>query len=657
MKLREAGDLIRRLNNLVSNGGASRSLTLITIKRDFLTNRQQTTLNEIVTRYERSFRSDEPSSWVRNTIIFLEALEDFCTPRGLLELGYDTKTAEHWYTRMASSLTECVAHPATTINHDQLFEICKRKFIIDYIFSASGYRSTAHFAAIIGATDDGGLRIPETKLAILLAFISINDLLDEALELALRQEPNILLCLMLGWLNQRAVFTPKGERFRSKLLVSGHLIENAVLTDSQVQYAINGWMYSTYAESPQKHSIKSSLNVLLHRLLTNAGISPPMPTYSGQKKPRLLVIHERFLSVHAMFRCYAPLIEPLKDYFEMSAMVEEEHIDDVAMALFDGVYKLEKGTKSIPTLVNAIQKIAPDVIYFPSLGMSHWTVLLAQLRLAPIQVMTHGHPATSMSPEIDYVYLNSADEGLAALQSEKVLVGDAPGVFAPHVDLPENLPKIAPPTDREVRIAVNSKVMKLSARLMTVCKRLVKESEIPIKFAFFPGERGLLFDGLVQAIKAEIPDAEVLPYCGYEEFLDQLAECDMALAAFPFGNTNSTVDTCLLGLPTVVHYGQESASQTDALVITTAGFPEWLICETDDEYFNAALELARSRDKRQSITKNMNRAEVYSRLFSTQAPDQADRRFADMLWYVYEHHENLKSQPKRIIRHSEVVGA
>ena len=185
--------------------------------------------------------------------------------------------------------------------------------------------------------------------------------------------------------------------------------------------------------------------------------------------------------------------------------------------------------------------------YYPSLGMSHWTVLLAQIRLAPIQFMTHGHPATSMSPQIDYVYLNEICGDHNTLHSEKVLMGPSLLNFDAHNELPKELPSLVAPSDREVRVAVNSKVMKLSSRLMDVCARLHENAAQKVRFSFFPGERNLYFDGLTAAIRSRLPSADVIPYVSYEQFLNEMCKCDMALSAFPFGNTNSTVDTSLSG--------------------------------------------------------------------------------------------------------------
>ena len=144
-------------------------------------------------------------------------------------------------------------------------------------------------------------------------------------------------------------------------------------------------------------------------------------------------------------------------------------------------------------------------------------------------------------------------------------------------------------SDREVRIAVNSKVMKLSWRLLQICKRIEREASVPVRFSFFPGELHANLDGLHAAIQSQLPSAAIVPYVAYDKFLEEMCRCDLALAAFPFGNTNSTVDTCLLGLPTVVHFGPESPAQTDWLVMRTAGLPAWLVCDNDEDYFQSAL--------------------------------------------------------------------
>ena len=68
--------------------------------------------------------------------------------------------------------------------------------------------------------------------------------------------------------------------------------------------------------------------------------------------------------------------------------------------------------------------------------------MLAGLRLAPLQLMAHGHPATSMWETIDFAYVNDLQGDPASLHSERLLIGNNTAVFEPHSDLPVELPKL-----------------------------------------------------------------------------------------------------------------------------------------------------------------------------------------------------------------------
>ena len=547
--------------------------------------------SDFVLTYERALRDSPQSDWYEASITVLDGVFRLAFKKGLAESGVKVVTREHWYTRLAAALTVYITSSDTRITIDQLSAICRRKQVVAYIFNASGYRNMRHVLPLIGRQIGDDVQVPVERLPVFFAFVGLDDINDDLMSLALQQSPDVLLTLMLGWLNQRAVLTEQGEKNRGLLLQSGSLVETAKLSDSHIEQVVNAWMYCSYASTSRKHSVKKSLNRLMSDLMSDAGITVSEPAIETRSKPRVVVIHERFIEQHAMYRCYAPSISALKEKFELIAIADEEWIDEASDHIFDEVIRIEDKIKNIASLARLVQKLKPNLVYYPSLGMTHWTVMLAQLRLAPIQIMSHGHPGTSMSPVIDYAYVCELEGDLAAIHSERLLVGSRYATFAPHSGLPKKLPPLISPSDREVRVAVNSKVMKLSHRLLQICRRLVDESTVPVRFSFFPGERGLFYDGLVPAIKAQLPGANVEPYIDYDTFLRAMCKCDVALAAFPFGNTNSTVDTCLLGLPTVAHFGPESPAQSDKLVLTTAGFPEWLIAATDDEYFDKAFRL------------------------------------------------------------------
>lgn len=614
------------------------------------------TFDGFVTRYELALRDNDPTTWYESTIEVIDAVQRHCATTGLAESKIARSTREHWYTRLAAALTAFITSPTVSLSLEQLSAVCKRKQSIAYIFSASGYRSMKHLIPLLGDHKGKEIRIPRDRSVVLFAFVGLDDIPAPMMQLALQQAPDILLILMLGWLNQRAILTEQGEKNRGLLLKSGKAVESAKITDALIDQIVNAWMYSSYASIPTKHDIKASFNVLLSGLMAEVGLVAEPVKRAKKKRPTIVVIHERFIQQHAMYRCYAPSLKMLKQKFHLVAIAEDQWIDKASDDIFDEIHHLAEGTKKIVELVRLVQNQKPDLVYYPSLGMSHWTVMLAQLRLAPIQIMSHGHPGTSKSPVIDYVYMCELEGDLAALHSEKILLGSKYGAFEPHSNLPSELPSLIAPSDREVRVAVNSKVMKLSHRLIDICERLIANAKVPVRFSFFPAERGLYFDGLVEAITARIPEATVAPYVDYNTFLSEMCKCDLALAAFPFGNTNSTVDTCLLGLPTIANFGPESPAQTDRMVLETAGFPDWLVARSDEEYYDKALQLINDPELRCGILKDVTRSSVRQRLFKMAALHEETDPFADMFWFVYENHEALQQSSERVFHYQDVLG-
>ena len=583
----------------------------------------------------------------------LEELILFTNKGGLRERGNSPRICENHYTRFCAAFSVYLVSTTEAVSSDQLDYFCKRKQTLAYCFAASGYRTMGYLQRLLAKDVNGKLQIEARRVPLLLAVIDLDSLTDDLIEQAVAQPPEVLLKLVVGWLGQRAVMTEKAETNRTKILSLGPAIEHAQITDNDILPIVNSWMYCSYAEVSSKNQIKSYFNKLLKKRLDEAGVIPRAVTYIRKDRPKLLVIHERFNTHHAMYRCYAPSIRDLSQYFELVALVEEKHINAEGEALFDSVLKLDP-IPPIDQIVKLIGQIGPDMIYYPSIGMAHWVIMLAAMRLAPIQLMSHGHPASSMFPNIDYAYVNDLEGEWAHLHSEKLLVGNNIATFSPHEALPLDLPQIPEPSDRVVRIAVNSKVMKLSYRLLKICQRISENAKYPIRFSFFPGERHLLFDGLVAAIQAQLPEADVIPYVGYETFISEMAKCDLALAAFPFGNTNSTVDTCLLGMPTVAHFGLETSAQSDKLVLNTAGFKDWLVCETDEEYYKTALSLVNDPALRSSALNGLDRATIRNNLFKD-APEDEDNPFADVIWWAYNNHPKIQATDRKVFHHRDIL--
>ena len=106
----------------------------------------------------------------------------------------------------------------------------------------------------------------------------------------------------------------------------------------------------------------------------------------------------------------------------------------------------------------------------------------------------------------------------------------------------------------------------------------------------------------------------------------------------------------------MAHYGDDTASQTDALVLKAAGYPEWRICKTDQSYFDTAMSLILDVEKRLSVAENISQAEVQQKLFKLNAEDSRDATFADLFKYVYENHSSMQKSSERVFSSAVLLG-
>lgn len=612
-----------------------------TAKSDTAEPKKEVPFNELVETLEKRIQSGDGDPLE----LILQALIDTgnnLKDVGLRHRGIGEASITHHYTRFASVITHVITTYEEAVPLQRYEAICWRKQDISYIFAVSGYRGMAHLVNLCSSrNEDGSLSLKKNRAILLLAFLDIDHMTSELLDFAFTQNPLLLLPLMIGWLSQRAIMTERGENNRTRILQSGHLIENVQIEDRHLPMISVAYMYVTYAVHPGKHDFKTSLNQLCRNLLERRRLQPADVTPPSRKKPRLLIIHEWFSHSHAMYRCYAPLVEALGRKFELHSLASTEGIDDEAAKMFKSSTVVEPLKVGIPGILKEIARIKPDAIYYPSVGMAYWVILLSNLRLAPVQFATQGHPAPTRSKFIDFVFLGNVPNYRPDLYTEEAILGVTPSVFAPHKGLSHARPNPKYVLGRaEVDIAISAKLMKLNHQLFDVCKYLNQRSRIPLKFHFFPGERGFGFDGVFQSIKTHIANAEVYPLMQYKDLLDRISQCDFALSPMPFGNANGVVDCSLMGVPTLHCVGAELCSQTDAAVMTIFDGPPELSCKSIEEYQETALRLVHDLNFRAELRDKFSRDEIYRAIYERNVNEEFLEDI-EAIWGAFEKYKAL----------------
>ncbi len=613
-------------------------------------------VDETLDKLERAVFQRQTKEGVALLLSMLSHISQTRNPFGILAPDTTAEQRRAAYTRIAAMISALLCSPDFQIDLAQIEFLAGRKPALEAIFELSGYEGPFHLLRYHGIRNaNGSLTLRPNQVFVLSLFYSLDDMPAELMSGVLKLPPDQLLPLMLGWFTAPFVHNANGEKNRGLLIENSVLIEQGVPTQGIVQALTSAWMHVSYADHAHKHHLKKSMNEVWLRIDKMGGLKSRSVAYKVVDRPTILVAAERMSVGHAMYRSYAASIRQLKSRYHVVCMAVRGFISESAFDLFHDVILLEPGI-SMKDIGAHIVKIAPDIIYYPSLGMSEWTQMVANLRYAPIQIMTLGHPAPAMMETMDYTLVQDGHGEASWEFGKKVLERKAWGSFAPYSDTIDFSIEKLPFDDDALHIAVNSSLMKLSPRFLAMCERLEKEATRPVHFHFFASAAGVMYDRIRQVFERRFRSFTLEPSRPYASFLHQLKRCDLALAAFPFGNTNSTVDTCLLGVPTAAYYANEVLSIGDRDVMRMVGLPSWLVSDNDEDYFQAAMKLIHDDAAREAIITHLQTSDVKGALFKPPSPED-ETEFVDAFDWMYQNHEALQASSKHLLKVGEPIPA
>ena len=370
------------------------------------------------------------------------------------------------------------------------------------------------------------------------------------------------------------------------------------------------YMHCSYADRPDKHDIKGAINTLIERWLEAYKLLPletPVLPIKKDQKPTMLVVMEWFNAGHSIYRTHSRTLEAAKELFHIVGMGLANATDAVGHAVFDEWIEIKQG--SLQEQISQIRKVAQEreaqVFYMPSVGMFPLTMMLANIRLAPVMAMALGHPATSHSASMDYVVVEEDYVGDPECFSEELLVLPNDGMPYRPSGLASQNPE--PPIIREkpevVDIVVAASAMKINPEFLNACKEIALRSKVLVRFHFAVAfAQGMVYEQVKRVVRNVLGDyAIVYAHRGYTEYMDIVRKCDMYINPFPFGNTNGIIDTVTAGLIGVCKTGREVNEHIDQGLFERFGMPNWLVATTTDDYIKAVVKLAENHELRNEL--------------------------------------------------------
>ena len=528
--------------------------------------------------------------------------------------------------RLASSITAIFSNNDLVIEKDDLifFLLCKEFF--RSLFGCTSYRNMDH---ILFCRDllDKDLRLKlrnDDDITWLWLCFTLESNIKIDLKLLFEASPEYSLYGYIGCLYANRVnLTDVSQKWLKHFSDVAEFLPNCEFNSTLLDALSSPWMLCSYFDLDNQHDIKIGLNKFIKNWLDktlSASIKMSLSKNSKRSGPvkKIAVFSEKYTSDHAMYRCYHSYIESLKEKYHVTLVSRKGDYDEEAKKDFDEVisFTYDSTIKHFGDVINTIAAQNFDVIYYPSLGMSTWAILMCNLRIARYQMMSPGHPASSFSDEIDYMLTMGLDlpgELINSVISEKTLKvgGGESGQHFQHSDLPrfksETHPKITKPSDGRVRIAINSSIMKVSKNFMNLCKIIETHSTVPLEFHFFPAIKpAFQFQFYSVCLGDYVKNYVVHPPYDYPTYMTELSQCDIALGTFPFGGANSNTDLLILGIPKILRTDFRSlsgyADKISSSMVNGVGFIE----TKDDASFMAnAINLIHNHVARRELSDQM----------------------------------------------------
>jgi hypothetical protein len=429
----------------------------------------------------------------------------------------------------------------------------------------------------------------------------------------------------------------------------GGLVRSDVCKNLQAHFAFAPIIFQTtdripdicygvsYVDGESERSIKPAVNRWIRSVLRSTRIrNRPDPK-------RIAVLSCLWWAGQSSYRTILPYLEGLQDY-DLTLFYIPMPGKKIDTTLFREVRELSfaNGVLDIgPLLDNDFQ-----VAFFPDIGMTSFSIWLANLRIAPIQLVSTGHPVSTWGTEIDY-FLSGADvespDHPEKYYSERLVL--LPGRGSINL-LPEYEPVGRKKTCPEFVLNCPWSSQKINHAFCRMLAQLVERSDKKLRLRLFVGSmtRELNLVPFVRELSALLPAAviEPLPNLGYQHYMTLMEEGDLGLDAYHFGGSNTMADSLYVRKLMATCEGDRWYNRIGPQMLRMAGLPE-LVAASPEEYVDLVVRLIHDDDFRRGLEDRLRRADLRNTIFN-----RGDARyFRKAVDYLIANYETLRKDTDR----------
>jgi predicted O-linked N-acetylglucosamine transferase (SPINDLY family) len=329
----------------------------------------------------------------------------------------------------------------------------------------------------------------------------------------------------------------------------------------------------------------------------------------GDRRLRIGFLSEFFWD-HTIGKLYRGLIRHLdRSRFEIvlihAPQAQRDSMADQLDALADRSLRL---APSLALQQQAVAEQQLDALFYPDVGMSRDTYLLAYARLAPVQAVSWGHPNTTGSNTLDYFVSAESIEPTDAdlLYSERLIrMSRLPCTYEPPADAPDSTTRadFGLPESGTLYGCPQS-LFKFHPEFDAILAEIAAgdpQGHIVVIDGAQPALNDLLRRRWQRNQPSLVDRVRFLPRMTRERFLALMVHFDVLLDPIHFGSGNTLYEAMVRGTPIVTWPGRFMRGRIVAAAYRQMGIVEAPIARRLADYAPLALALGRDPARREAL--------------------------------------------------------
>jgi len=401
------------------------------------------------------------------------------------------------------------------------------------------------------------------------------------------------------------------------------------------------YFYSTYfaGEDRTDRRVKELVNAGCREFLQKQEIN----IVNKPDRHSIAIVTSKWSPHTAVYKSCFPYLDRFRPNYKLTLLHTGPYaVPEHAKVYFDTIHKMQftldaKGVHELP--LSLVTENDFQLIYYPDIGMTDESVWLSNLRLAPIQVTSYGHPVSTFGSEIDYFVVGEETEKIDDLDknySETPIVLPGLGCTPVWPTFERKYPK-----QKSDKVVVNCVwgPDKYNYTMIRTLQELHRRCP-DIHFAIF-ASRGVhrynAFIPFANEIAHQVGDFATLHADKeYLEYMEEAEYADFALNSWPFGGYNTVVEALYLGKPVVTLEGDRFYNLAASALLRRVGLEE-LIAHTGSEFLDITTRMTNDAAYRMDVTARLLAVDIRKAIFDTDEPDY----FEAAMEYIIENHETI----------------